>query len=56
MIVKIPSSGASQSQRSGSCGGLVTYLEEVQGQWVDLDRKDVPAAEATQTLDCNKLT
>jgi hypothetical protein len=55
MIAKIPSSGKGLSQRSGSSGGLVAYLEkEVQGQWFSLDREDVPAAEVTQTLDRNK--
>lgn len=55
MVAKIPSSGAGLSQRSGSSGGLVAYLEkEVQGQWFSLDREDVPAAEVTQTLDRNK--
>ena len=55
MVAKIPKSGAGLSQRSGSSGGLVDYLEkEVQGQWFSLDREDVPAAEVTQTLDQNK--
>lgn len=55
MIAKIPSSGAGLSQRSGSCAGLVAYLEkEVQGEWFSLDREDVPAPEVTQTLDRNK--
>ena len=55
MVAKIPSSGKGLSQRSGSSGGLVAYLEkEVQGQWFSLDREDVPAAEVTQTLDKNK--
>jgi hypothetical protein len=55
MVAKIPSSGKGLSQRSGSSGGLVAYLEkEVQGQWFSLDREDVPAAEVTQTLDRNK--
>jgi hypothetical protein len=55
MVAKIPASGKGLSQRSGSSGGLVAYLEkEVQGQWFSLDREDVPAAEVTQTLDGNK--
>lgn len=55
MVAKIPSSGTGLSQRTGSCAGLVAYLEkEVQGQWFSLDREDVPAAEVTQTLDRNK--
>ena len=55
MVAKIPSSGKGLSQRSGSCGGLVEYLEkEVQGQWFGLDREDVPAAEVVATLDQNK--
>ncbi|OGX92207.1 DUF5712 family protein [Hymenobacter coccineus] len=55
MVAKIPSSGKGLSQRSGSSGGLVAYLEkEVQGQWFSFDREDVPAAEVTQTLDRNK--
>jgi len=55
MVAKIPASGKGLSQRSGSSGGLVAYLEkEVQGQWFSLDREDVPAAEVTQTLDRNK--
>ncbi|SNS07362.1 DUF5712 family protein [Hymenobacter mucosus] len=55
MIAKIPSSGKGLSQRTGSCAGLVAYLEkEVQGQWFSLDREDVPAAEVTQALDRNK--
>ncbi|WP_143164281.1 DUF5712 family protein [Hymenobacter daecheongensis] len=54
-MAKIPSSGAGLSQRSGSCEGLVAYLEkEVQGQWFGLDREDVPAAEVVATLDRNK--
>lgn len=55
MVAKIPASGKGLSQRSGSCGGLVAYLEkEVQGQWFSLDREDVPAAEVVATLDTNK--
>ncbi|RPD43583.1 hypothetical protein DNI29_23485 [Hymenobacter sediminis] len=55
MVAKIPSSGTGLSQRTGSCAGLVAYLEkEVQGQWFSLDREDVPAAEVTQALDRNK--
>jgi hypothetical protein len=55
MVAKIPSSGKGLSQRTGSCAGLVAYLEkEVQGQWFSLDREDVPAAEVTQALDRNK--
>jgi hypothetical protein len=55
MVAKIPASGKGLSQRSGSCGGLVEYLEkEVQGQWFSLDREDVPAAEVVATLDQNK--
>lgn len=55
MVAKIPSSGKGLSQRSGSCSGLVAYLEkEVQGQWFGLDREDVPAAEVVATLDRNK--
>lgn len=55
MVAKIPSSGKGLSQRSGSCGGLVAYLEkEVQGQWFGLDREDVPAAEVVAALDQNK--
>ncbi|RSK38333.1 DUF5712 family protein [Hymenobacter perfusus] len=55
MVAKIPSSGKGLSQRSGSCGGLVAYLEkEVQGQWFSLDRADVPAGEVVATLDQNK--
>ncbi|MCC3155216.1 DUF5712 family protein [Hymenobacter sp. BT770] len=55
MIAKIPSSGAGLSQRSGSCAGLVAYLEkEVQGEWFSLESEDVPAAEVTQALDRNK--
>lgn len=55
MVAKIPSSGAGLSQRAGSCAGLVAYLEkEVQGQWFNLDRDDVPAADVVATLDQNK--
>ena len=55
MVAKIPSSGKGLSQRTGSCAGLVEYLEkEVQGQWFSLDREDVPAAEVVATLDRNK--
>ena len=55
MVAKIPSSGKGLSQRSGSCGGLVAYLEkEVQGQWFSLDREDVPAADVVAALDANK--
>jgi hypothetical protein len=55
MVAKIPASGKGLSQRSGSCSGLVAYLEkEVQGQWFSLDREDMPAAEVVATLDKNK--
>jgi len=55
MVAKIPSSGKGLSQRTGSCAGLVAYLEkEVPGQWFSLEREDVPVAEVTQTLDRNK--
>jgi hypothetical protein len=55
MVAKIPASGKGLSQRSGSCGGLVEYLEkEVQGQWFSLDREDVPTVEVVATLDQNK--
>ena len=55
MVAKIPASGKGLSQRSGSCGGLVEYLEkEVKGQWFSLDCEDVPAAEVVATLDQNK--
>jgi hypothetical protein len=55
MVAKIPASGKDLSQRSGSCSGLVAYLEkEVQGQWFSLDRENVPAAEVVATLDKNK--
>lgn len=55
MVAKIPASGKGLSQRSGSCGGLVEYLEkEVQGQWFSLDREDVPATAVVATLDQNK--
>lgn len=55
MVAKIPASGKGLSQRSGSCGGLVAYLEkEVQGEWFSLDREDVSAAEVVATLDQNK--
>jgi hypothetical protein len=55
MVAKIPASGKGLSQRSGSSGGLVAYLEkEVQGQWFSLDREDVPAAEVVTALDKNK--
>jgi hypothetical protein len=55
MVAKIPSGGPGLGQRSGSCDGLVAYLEkEVQGQWFSLDREDVPAAEVVATLDRNK--
>lgn len=55
MVAKIPSGGGGLGQRSGSCGGLVDYLEkEVKGEWFSLDREDVPAAEVVATLDANK--
>lgn len=55
MVAKIPGSGTGLSQRSGSCAGLVAYLEkEVPGQWFSLEREDVPTAEVIQTLDRNK--
>jgi len=55
MIAKIPSANNGLSQRSGSCAGLVGYLEkEVQGEWFSLDREDVLAAEVTLTIDRNK--
>ncbi|MET4108380.1 DUF5712 family protein [Hymenobacter sp. UYP22] len=55
MVAKIPRSGKGLSQRTGSCAGLVAYLEkEVPGQWFSLDRQDVPAAHVVATLDGNK--
>ena len=55
MVAKIPSSGKGLSQRTGSCAGLVAYLEkEVPGRWFSLEREDVPAAEVVATLDRNK--
>ncbi|GGF28783.1 DUF5712 family protein [Hymenobacter cavernae] len=55
MVAKIPNGGSGLGQRSGSCGGLVAYLEkEVQGQWFSLDREDVSAGEVVATLDANK--
>lgn len=55
MVAKIPSGGPGLGQRSGSCGGLVAYLEkEVQGQWFSLNREDVPDTEVVATLDQNK--
>ncbi|KUG09210.1 DUF5712 family protein [Solirubrum puertoriconensis] len=55
MVAKIPNSGKGLSQRTGSCAGLVAYLEkEAPGQWFSLDRDDVPAGEVTQAIDRNK--
>ena len=51
MMTKIPSGGAGLSNRSGSCGGLVAYLEKEQlGQWFGQEREAVAGYQVTAEL------
>ncbi|MCK8496117.1 DUF5712 family protein [Spirosoma sp. RP8] len=55
MMTKIPGGGAGLSNRSGSCGGLVAYLEKEQlGHWFGLDLEHVPGYQVTAEIDANK--
>ena len=55
MMTKIPAGGSGLSNRSGSCGGLVAYLEKEQlGQWFGRDVEGVPGYQVTAELDVNK--
>ena len=55
MMTKIPSGGSSLSNRTGSCGGLVAYLEKEQlGQWFGRDAEAVAGYQVTAELDANK--
>jgi hypothetical protein len=55
MMTKIPSGGAGLSNRSGSCGGLVAYLEKEQlGHWFGRDAEAVAGYQVTAELDANK--
>jgi aminopeptidase N len=55
MMTKIPSGGAGLSNRSGSCGGLVAYLEKEQlGHWFGRVAEQVPGYQVTTELDANK--
>jgi aminopeptidase N len=55
MMTKIPSGGAGLSNRSGSCGGLVAYLEKEQlGHWFGREAEQVPGYQVTNELDANK--
>lgn len=55
MMTKIPSGGVGLSNRSGSCGGLVTYLEKEQlGHWFGRQAEQVPGYQVTAELDANK--
>ena len=55
MMTKIPSSGKGLSSRSGSCGGLATYLEKEQlGQWFGQKLENVPGYQVVAEIDANK--
>ena len=55
MMTKIPAGGSGLSNRSGSCGGLVAYLEKEQvGQWFGRESDAVPGYQVTAELDANK--
>lgn len=55
MMTKIPSGGSGLSNRSGSCGGLVAYLEKEQlGKWFGREAEAVPGYQVTAELDANK--
>ena len=55
MMTKIPSGGSGLSNRSGSCGGLVAYLEKEQlGHWFGRVAEAVPGYQVTAELDTNK--
>ncbi|RAJ89776.1 hypothetical protein LX87_05675 [Larkinella arboricola] len=55
MMTKIPAGGSGLSNRSGSCGGLVTYLEkEQQGQWFGREADGVAGGQVVADIDANK--
>jgi len=55
MMTKIPAGGSGLSNRSGSCGGLVAYLEKEQlGQWFGRDADAMAGYQVTAELDANK--
>ncbi|GAB3341750.1 hypothetical protein GCM10027299_56050 [Larkinella ripae] len=55
MMTKIPAGGSGLSNRSGSCGGLATYLEkEQQGLWFGRDTDGVAAGQVVAEIDANK--
>jgi hypothetical protein len=55
MMTKIPSGGSGLSNRSGSCGGLVAYLEKEQlGLWFGREAERVAGYQVTAELDANK--
>jgi hypothetical protein len=55
MMTKIPAGGSGLSNRSGSCGGLVTYLEkEQQGRWFGRELDQVSALQVVADIDSNK--
>lgn len=55
MMTKIPAGRSGLSNRSGSCGGLVEYLEKEQaGLWFDAQREDLAGHEVVAGIDGNK--
>lgn len=55
MMTKIPAGGGGMSNRSGSSGGLVEYLEKEQrGQWFDRSQADLLGAQVVAEIDANK--
>lgn len=54
-MTKIPSGGSGLSNRSGSCGGLVAYLEKEQlGHWFGRNLEHVPGYQVVAEIDANK--
>lgn len=52
MMTKLPKGGA---KRTGSCSGLVDYLEKEQaGQWISQDREGIAGHEVIASIDANK--
>jgi hypothetical protein len=55
MMTKIPSGGSGLSNRSGSCRGLVAYLEKEQlGRWFGREAEQVPGYQVVAEIDVNK--
>lgn len=55
MMTKIPSGGSGLSNRSGSSGGLVAYLEKEQlGHWFGQKLENVPGYQVVADIDANK--